>query len=88
MQISERLKLHSQTAKCKKWAILPTDIQEHGKDFLNEPKINRLLAAAKKRAPWSTKLSITVDDDYRHGLRASEVIAIRITDLNPEQSRL
>lgn len=63
------------------------DGHERTKAFLSEAEVDRLLAAAKK-GRHAVRDHLLLLMMYRHGLRASEAIAIRLPDLNLEQSRL
>lgn len=64
-----------------------TNAHEREKDFLSDVEIKSLLEAAKKsRYPKRNYLLLLMI--YRHGLRVSEAINIKKTDLNLKESRI
>ena len=68
-------------------ASVAADRHGRERDFLDEAEISRLLEAARKgRYGLGDHLLMILM--YRHGLRVSEAIAVRLNDLSLEQSRL
>jgi site-specific recombinase XerD len=64
-----------------------TDGHERARDFLMDGEIDRLLAAARK-GRHGTRDHLLLLMMYRHGLRVSEAIDLRLADLNLEAARL
>ena len=64
-----------------------TDGHERDKDFLDESEVEALLEAAKasRHGIRDHLILLTI---YQHGLRVSEAIALKISDVNLNQSRL
>ncbi len=63
------------------------DGHERAKDFLDEEEVGRLLDAAKK-SRHGIRNHLLLLMMYRHGLRVSEAIRVRVNDVNLKQSRL
>ena len=66
---------------------LAIDAYERRKDFLTEYEMKQLLLAAKKGRNGSRNHLIILMM-YRHGLRVSEAISLKRSDVNLAQSRL
>lgn len=65
----------------------PADGHERGRDFLGEAETNRLLKAAKL-GRHGVRDHLLLLMMFRHGLRVSEAVALRRTDVDLDQARL
>lgn len=71
----------------KSYKKATTNAHERSKDFLSDAEIKLLLAASKKtRYPKRNYLLLLMI--YRHGLRVSEAITIKKSDVNIKESRI
>jgi integrase len=57
------------------------------REYLTEPEIERLMDAARQNR-WSHRDATAILLAYRHGLRASELVALRWDDIDFTTSRL
>ena len=73
--------------RAKRTTAHTTDAHERDKDFLNASEIERLLEGVK-RARHGTRDHLLMLMMYRHGLRVSEVIALRRDNVNLQGARL
>lgn len=67
--------------------VSTADGHERRRDFLGEAEMDRLLTAAK-RGRHGTRDYLLMLLMFRHGLRVSEVIALRRSDVDLDQARL
>ena len=65
----------------------PADDHERGRDFLGEAEVERLLKAVK-RGRHDVRDHLLLLLMFRHGLRVSEAISLRRTDVDLGQARL
>ena len=64
-----------------------TNSHEKGKDYLSDSEMKTFLEVSKKtRYPKRNYVLLMMM--YRHGLRVSEVIALKISDINLKDSRV
>lgn len=63
------------------------DAHERAKDYLDESEIERLLESAK-RGRHGARDHLIVLMTYRHALRVSEAVTLRLADLNLKQARI
>lgn len=66
---------------------ITTNAHEKDKDFLTEGEVGQLLKAAKNTR-YSIRNQLLITMMYKHGLRVSEVINIKLSDLNLKTSRI
>lgn len=66
---------------------ITTNAHEKDKDFLTEGEVGQLLKAAKNTR-YSIRNQLLITMMYKHGLRVSEVINIKLSDLNLNTSRI
>jgi type 1 fimbriae regulatory protein FimB/type 1 fimbriae regulatory protein FimE len=84
MKATNRRKVKSVTAD---GSFEAADAHERAKDFLAEADMDRMLEAAKK-GRYGIRDHLLVLMMYRHGLRVSEAIALKLNDVNLAQARL
>jgi type 1 fimbriae regulatory protein FimB/type 1 fimbriae regulatory protein FimE len=64
-----------------------TDEHERGKDFLTAAEIDRMLASAKK-GRHGIRDHLLILMMFRHGLRVSEAVTVKLEDTDLKRSRL
>jgi integrase len=62
-------------------------MNRRGKDYLTQPEMDRLLEAAK-RGRYGVRDHTMLFLAYRHGLRVSELVGLRVNDLDLETAKL
>lgn len=58
------------------------------KNYLSEKEVDRLIAAAKKRGRHPIRDALMILMAYRHGLRISEALRLRVSDLDLNRHRI
>lgn len=64
-----------------------TNAHERSKDFFSSEEVKVLLSATKKTR-YATRNYLIILMMFRHGLRVSELINIKLSDLNLKESRI
>src|SRR5262245_3652298 len=93
--VAKRRKVHSRLGKpsksrgSRKPSLKPgtVDGHERKKDFLSEPEVDRLIAAARQNR-HGERDALLVLLLYRHGLRVSEVIRLKKDDIDLKRGRI
>jgi type 1 fimbriae regulatory protein FimB len=65
----------------------PATTRRHTKDYLTAAEMDRLLKAAK-RGRYGTRDHTMLLVAYRHGLRVSELVGLRVDDVDLDTARL
>ena len=65
----------------------PVDAHEKGKNYLTEPELEQLLGGTKG-SRYRIRDTAIILLMFRHGLRVSELVSLRLNDFDPKTSRL
>jgi len=91
MPASKRIRVgrKSVTARrnVKSEPTLPADQRSRNKDYLDQNEMDQLLAAARA-GRHGTRDFLLLMMVYRHGLRVSEAVSMRVSDVNLKRARL
>ena len=68
-------------------AVNVTVMRKRPREYLTEPEIERLMDAARQNR-WGHRDAMAILLAYRHGLRASELVALRWDDIDFTTGRL
>ena len=87
MEFGKRVDIMSNRQNVKSEEDRAADSHERGRDYLGQPQIDRLLAAAKK-GRHGIRDHLLLLMMFRHGLRVSEAIGLRREHVDLAQSRV
>lgn len=66
----------------------PQQARESRREWLTEAEVERLCAAARKRGRWGHRDATMILFAYRHGLRVSELVALKWQHVDLEAGRV